>query len=296
MRLNKLGWPLLVLALMGTVALLGFGIEWPWSVVERHYIEPVSSRPYRVYTRSDHDPTQPASVLFALHAYASTPDVLLRGYPLRDLAVRARGMVLVVPEGSRDTLGQLHWNASAACCGVGTSRVDDLAYLRQVLTDLKRRLAVDATRVFAFGVSNGGFMAHRWASDPAASLRAIASVSGAGLAADELPKEGLVPLSVLQVHGDEDDIVLYAGGRMRGAEYPSARATVSLYLRAAGIARAPQVSATRTWPFGTIRREEWRQGDTRVALWTVQGGGHQLRAAQLSVGSILDFLEPRPRR
>src|SRR6202008_4792401 len=111
--------------------------------------------------------------------YATPPEMLPQAFSLADDASEERGFLVVVPRGTTDLDGQPFWNASRACCGNTKIDVDDLGYLRGVLADLKKHYAVDPARVYALGVSNGAFMAHRWACS-SADLAGIAAISGVG--------------------------------------------------------------------------------------------------------------------
>jgi hypothetical protein len=95
---------------------------------------------------------------------------------------------------------------------------------------------------------------------------------------------------VLHIHGDADSVVRYDGGRMRESDYPSARASIAPFLSAQSAPSTARVSISHTLLFGAIHKQEWSTSDSRVALWTVAGGGHDLRAARISALGILDFL------
>jgi polyhydroxybutyrate depolymerase len=254
------------------------------------HTEPASGRSYRVLTRADHDRRRPAPLLFLLHAYATHPDVALRGFALEALAVHGRGFILVVPEGRRDAAGNYCWNASRACCGEGPARPDDLGYLRGVLAAVRQRYALDPPLASVLGVSNGGFMAYRWACAAPAELAAIVSISGAGPGSEDPPCALATPVSLLHIHGDRDQLVEYAGGRMRDSDYPSAAGSLAPFVRAARAAPTPRSRRMHTLLYGSILEQRWTGRDARVALWTVRGRGHQLRAAQACVLEILDFL------
>jgi polyhydroxybutyrate depolymerase len=258
--------------------------------VDTTLIEPRTRRAYRVVTRSDHDPRVPAPVLFALHPYRTVPAVLVEGLSLIAHAVQDRGYVLVVPEGARDDEGQPFWNASAACCGKTARPPDDVAYLKAVLDDLGSRHALDRERVFAIGASNGGFMAQRWACDQRGDLRAIVSVSGAAQGPDDPPCAPGRPLRVLSIHGDRDPLILYEGGRSAGGRYPSARSTAESWRKSNRLEGDPERSTRWVFRLGSLKVEEWR-GPARVALWTVEGGDHELRGVRRLVPELLDFLE-----
>ena len=254
-------------------------------------VEPVTGRRYALVVRADRDPGVPAPALFVLHPYATEPAVLPDNYALERRAVAKRGWILVVPEGTRDAGGRLSWNASAACCGTGEMRPDDLDYLRLVLADVRRRGAIDEARVYAFGESNGGFMAHRWACDPQGGIRALVSIAGAAPGPDDPPCGARAPVSVLQVHGDRDAMVRYEGGRTERGRYPSARESVALWRRLDACEPVPRTSVeTRLFFLSPLRVEAWSCPHARVALWTAAGGGHQLPAIRRWTEEMLDFL------
>ena len=265
------------------------------------FVEPGSAREYTVVSRADHDPKRPARVLFSLHPYGNEPELLVESYRLVHHAVKERGWILVVPRGERDEMGLRYWNASAACCGFG-ARKDDRAYLRGVLADVRKRFAIDAASVSAIGVSNGSFMAQRWACDPVGELRVIVSIAGAGPGAEDPPCTPSVPVSVLHIHGDADDSVLYRGGtgdpqRLgQSGPYPSAPETVRAWLHvgsgaAASASARPQVTRTRTWSLSVVRREEHSLPGRSVRLWTVEGGDHGLPVLRRMVGEIFAFMD-----
>lgn len=82
--------------------------------------------------------------------------------------------------------------------------VDDVAYVDGLLAEVRRAVNVDAARLFATGISNGGSMSHRLACDRSDVFAAIAAVGGANQA-DAAP--GCVPTQpfpVMQLHGTED--------------------------------------------------------------------------------------------
>lgn len=280
-----------LLQVLGAVAPASLLAACGGGVSESPFIEPATSRGYVVWARRDHDRTRPAPVLFALHAYATSPEVLVRAFALVPRAAASRGWILVAPAGTRDGAGKLSWNASAACCGIGPQRPDDVEFLHRVLEDVRRRIAVDPERVYAIGVSNGAFMAHRWACAPSGDLRAIVSIAGAAQGPDDPPCTPSVPVSVLHVHGDEDQTIRYQGGSADGARYPSARESAGFWRNANGCSPEATVTRRRSFLFGDSRIESWSGPRARVALWTVEGGAHHIRALRFDAEEMLAFLE-----
>ena len=216
--------------------------------------------------------------------------VLLRNYDLVRRAAGERGWLLVVPQGVADGEGRLSWNASAACCAAGAAGPDDVGYLRSVLADVRRHAAVDPLRVYAFGESNGGFMAHRWACEPGGELRAIASIAGAAPGPGIPPCAPAAPVSVLEVHGDRDERVRYEGGWSLRGRYPGARETIERWRALDGCAPIGRSARdTRLLFFAPLRVDSFACPSAAVELWTVEGGGHQLRGLRLWSRAVIHF-------
>ena len=143
-----------------------------------------------------------------------------------DRVALAAGMAVVFPNGSNAPVARLllsrggirTWNAGGgrdgATCVSGDAckrDVDDVGYVRALLADVGRRIAVDPKRVFATGFSNGAALAHRLACEAADLFAAVAPVSGenqAALAACAPSR----PVAVLSIHGTLDRCWPYAGG------------------------------------------------------------------------------------
>ena len=86
---------------------------------------------------------------------------------------------------------------------------DDLAFTRRLLDLLESRVCVDARRVSAAGVSNGGGFVARLGCELSDRLAGIVVVAGGFSAL--APCAPARPLSVLEIHGTDDPVVPYAG-------------------------------------------------------------------------------------
>ena len=132
-------------------------------------------------------------------------------------------------------LGIYFWNATGACCGfehIYGPQVDDADFLLSLVDEMLTHYSVDPQRVYIYGYSNGGFMAHRMACDHADRFAAV--VSGAGATFKDPERcAPTVPISVLEVHSIADDNVLFDGGfapevpPSPETEYPGAIETIT---------------------------------------------------------------------
>ncbi len=248
----------------------------------------VMGRPFYLRLPAHHDPARPAPLLLLLHPfYPGDGERAVQMYDLAPLA-DARGLIVAAPTGTMGSRGMRFWNASDACCAGDDPAPDDVAYLTAVVKRVRELHRVDEKRVFVLGYSNGGFMAHRLACDAADTFAGAVSLAGA--AAQRPGCAPARPLALLEIHGDADDIVPYAGGRlpMGTHDVPSAREGVARFAAALHCG-AP---AARE---GTPAVEEWACPAGAAALWTVRGGRHRGLATPPLLGGALDFLLAHPR-
>jgi polyhydroxybutyrate depolymerase len=212
-------------------------------------------------------------------------------------ATNARGVLLAIPDGTRDHTGKLFWNATEACCDFDHLPVDDVAYLDAIIGDVSLKQHVDPARIYIIGHSNGAFMAHRYACERSDRIAAIVALAGVPWADGATCKAGR-SVSVLQVHGDADRIIEYGGGKSfgNGAPYPSAEATVAMWAARDGCSKTRHESGAtldldQDVPGNETVREAYACPDgTDVALWRMRGSGHVPRFGARFATAALDFL------
>jgi polyhydroxybutyrate depolymerase len=152
----------------------------------------------------------PLPVMLAFHGGGGEA-AGFEGYSGFNAIADREGFLAVFPDGTGPLRNRLlTWNAGT-CCGYAVQRdVDDVGFAIAVLDDLARRTAVDPSRVYAAGHSNGGMMAYRLAAERADRIAAIVSVGGAmTLTAPFAPSR---PVAILHIHSVDDPRALYDGG------------------------------------------------------------------------------------
>ena len=222
-------------------------------------------------------------------------------YQLEPLAEK-QGFLYVRPNGTPNSWGDLSWNATDACCNSSTPQVDDSAYLISVVDRIKSAYKVDPRRVFVFGISNGGFMAHRLACDHADEISAIVSVVGSTFLDPQMcrPSE---PVSVLEIHGTADDSVPYDGGQFEsGHPFPGSEQTVADWATFNGCDATRTLTgehldleARLTGSETVVSRFDGCPAGIAVELWTVEGGSHALQITPDFVPEALAFLAAHPK-
>lgn len=156
-------------------------------------------------------------LLFLLHGYSSNA-IDTRAFFNVGAEADRHGIVVLAPEGTRDTQNNRFWNATIACCDWFQTGVDDATYLSELIDEAVERHAIDPERIYFMGISNGGFMSHRMACDYGDKIRGIVSFNGSSTqhAQDCDPEH---PVEIIHVHGTADTTVTYEGT----SAYPGAQ-------------------------------------------------------------------------
>src|SRR5262249_57738455 len=104
-------------------------------------------------------------------------------------------------------------NAGAGCGEGGMNMVDDVGFVGAILDKLQADVCVDTGRIYATGMSNGGFLSHRLACELSNRIAAVAPVAGVLGVPTCTPAR---PISVMHFHGTSDQLVPYNGNPQMG--------------------------------------------------------------------------------
>lgn len=156
------------------------------------------------------------------------------------------------------------------------SYIDDEAYVDRLLDTLEQRFGADPTRIYATGMSNGGFFTNQLACDRSDRIAAFAPVSGPLGDAGSCRPGRTVPIVML--HGTNDPLVPYDRplpftGRL------DAPHTAAFWAARNGCGPVPvDTLLPDVDPDDGTRvvRHEWTgcPADAPVVLYEIQGGGH----------------------
>ena len=229
--------------------------------------------------------------------------ILLHGYGINGVGqdfvfpfskqVDARHFLYVEANGTQDRAGRRFWNATDACCNFEALSVDDVAFVRALIDDVKAKHAVK--KVFVVGHSNGGFMTLRLACEASDVIDAVTAVSSSTWNDfTRCPAGRAIPL--LLVHGTADATISYEG---KAGLYPSAPETGNRFARRAGctgsweaLEPADFVSSV---PDSETKRERIAGCSPGIELWSVAGVGHVPDFDSRWVTATLDWLEGNSR-
>jgi polyhydroxybutyrate depolymerase len=237
-------------------------------------------RRFFVHVPPGYDPAQPAPLVLALHGGRGSGRDAARLSGLSAQADRG-GFLIAYPDGVDG-----HWNDGRDVERYRAQReqVDDVDFLVTLIDHLAGRYAVDRTRVYVTGASNGALMANRLACEHAERFAAIAPVIGsmaAGVARRCAPTRAM---PVLLINGTDDRLVPWNGEAVRFAGRDLGRILplpelVRFWVRHNGCAPVPEITplpdvdpddGTRV----VLQRYNGCRDGASVLLYEVQGGGH----------------------
>lgn len=182
-----------------------------------------SKRPVQV--RTIPATAQPAPLLIGLHSAGMSGDHF-EGKAKLTTSAKAAGWIYITPSGTFGGDGRRVWNAAKSCCQHGGEPVDDIAYINSVIDWVKKIHAVDESRIYLVGTSNGAFMSYTYAC---ATGRVRAVVALAGALDTDFTCASKKNFAVLAIHGTSDSVIKYKGGSHAGHSYTSAEATTSFF-------------------------------------------------------------------
>ncbi len=231
------------------------------------------TRRYLVHTPPSYDGRRPLPVVLAFHGGGGRAETMVRQSRLNPVADKY-GFVVVYPDGT-GRLRLLTFNAGT-CCGYAVAKkVDDVAFVSQLLDALPGRYAIDPRRVYATGMSNGAMFCYRLAAELSERIAAIAPVAG-DMGVDGPQPRRSVP--VMHFHGLADRNVLYEGGlgpnQYEKTPHRSIADTLAFWIRA-NHCQAEPVAQDRTADYLFDRWEPRpEEPGAPVVLYRLLAGGH----------------------
>jgi len=201
---------------------------------------------------------------------------------MRELAKREDALI-VYPQGY-----ERQWNDGRAVSHIPAQKlqIDDIGFLSALIDLMIAKRDADPLRVYATGISNGGFMSNRVAcelSDKVAAVGIVTAGMPVKLAAYCKPTE---PVAVLIMNGTEDPLCPFNGGNVGSKRRPrgemmSALDSFQFWLQRAGYQEAaPRMrlvalpDTDKTDGTQVFKQSFAGKNGQEIMLYTVENGGH----------------------
>ncbi len=156
-----------------------------------------------LHVPDSYDGTESVSLILAFHGGVGTPKNIEDQSQLSELSDQ-EGFIVCYPEGYKRT-----WNAGGCCGKAMKDNVDDVGMVSALIDQLLADYNIDPKRIYATGMSNGGFFSYRLACELSDKIAAIAPVASTMNFPECNPTQA-VP--VIHFHSYEDSNVPYLGG------------------------------------------------------------------------------------
>jgi polyhydroxybutyrate depolymerase len=254
------------------------------------YNETLSGRKFTVHLPRSYNQAKPSPVVMVFHGLGMN-GTSARALSAMDIPAESNGFITVYP----DAIGG-RWNDGVQ----RETGIDDVAFVSAMLDAISRKFRIDSRRVYACGISNGGYFVQRLACELSNRIAAIGVVAATAsdavcsrcaarrgmpvvffLGTDDplLPREGetkelgklgeALGLSDLGIKNINPAAAKFAGV-MTAAEAPEFWARNN---NASAHARQ-EVLPDRDGRDGCKVSRETFGGSSEVVVYTIEGGGH----------------------
>lgn len=231
----------------------------------------IGSREYAVYIP---DGTGPFSLIIGLHGGFGTIQEFNASTYISTAGVK-RGYVVAIPQGMGKS-----WNVGDCCGPASQLGVDDIGFLLSIINDVSNITAIDKSKVFLMGHSNGGGLAYRFATEHPELI------AGVGVQSTSLgiyvPTK---PANIFHIHGTADTNVSYYGGigPNSGQKNIPVAETIGRW-----VSTLTNPTMTHKLKLNNITEDTYVGSDGHaVKLWTIEGADHAWM--DLSTSSILEL-------
>lgn len=220
-------------------------------------------RTYRVHLPGNYDENQDYPLVINMHGLGSN-SFEQEFYSEFDQVADTAGIVIAYPDGVNN-----QWNIFQ------DTGVDDVGFISALIDTMNANYSLDLKRVYACGMSMGGFMSHRLGCQLNDRIAAIGSVAGL-IVYFNCNFTRKVP--VLQIHGTADDVVPYDG-----VAYTIQYWTMNDYCPDSIVTELPDIDTTDQSTVTLTTYAPCYEG-TEVLLYTINGGGHTWPGATYIIG------------
>ena len=169
-------------------------------------------RDFSIYIPESYTHDSPSSMIFVFHGFGGSNDFIMYTSDFNSISER-ENFIVVYPQGS-SFWGYPHWNVGGWTNGSSVNDIEFIDFLIYLISD---QYNINQNRVYATGMSNGGFFCHLLACQLSDKIAAVASVTGSMTNEILNNCDPSKEVPILQIHGTEDPIVTYEGNSAIGS-------------------------------------------------------------------------------
>ncbi len=229
------------------------------------------ARTYVTHLPNNRQPTQPVPLVLVFHGYGSQGKDLAKSSGFNQIADR-ENFIVVYPDGL-----DRRWN-------VGGS--EDVAFTNSLIQQFQQRYKIDSRRIYATGISNGGFLVQRLACESSSQIAAFASIVATLPDGLQSQCRSNRPVSMLMMNGTDDRKVPWSGGSLPYGQILSVPSSINFWRQRNQCPKPPQVRSLN--PRVQIDQYTSCKNNSEVELVTLKGAGHVFPRGGGGANSLID--------
>ena len=233
-------------------------------------------RNYRLRLPKDHQKTEAIPLVFNFHGFSSNAGQQEFYSGMNTLADKEK-FAVCYPNGINAA-----WNVGWSF----GSTADDVGFVEAMIEKFVVDYGFDRNKIYACGMSNGGFFSYHLACNLSNKIAAIASVTGSMVPGtfEKCTPSSSIP--VMEIHGTADDVVAYGGTTNISLSVDSVITFWSNHNQCVGPFLKENLPNTNSNDQSTVEKYVYKDCDTdrEVWLYKVLGGGHTWPGAIISIG------------
>ena len=156
------------------------------------------------YVSYPNETSEPSGLIINMHGFGGSASSQT-GTQMSNYA-HPQNLAVVYPQGANSNIGTTSWN-------VGTfwdfNDQDDVGFISAIIDEVALNFDIDLNRVYACGMSNGGYMAYELACELSDKITAFGSVTGNFMLNTNQECENERQIPIIHFHGTSDPTVDY---------------------------------------------------------------------------------------
>ena len=162
------------------------------------------------------DEPEPVPLVISMHGLGQTIENM-RNYSQMTYFASDQGIAVVYPQGL-NFFGGPAWNAGVYW---SLSFFDDVGYINALIDSVSSNFSIDSNRIYACGMSNGGYMAYDLSCELADRIVAFGSVTGNFMLNSEQDCTNEREIPIIHIHGTSDGVINYYPPTFDGSLSPN---------------------------------------------------------------------------
>lgn len=237
-------------------------------------------RSYHLYLPKSYDGSKSLPLLLLFHGGGGDGRRMVN-FTGFDKVAGEEGVIVVCPDGV-----ERHWDDGRTDTGYRAheEKVDDVGFVGRLIDTIEHDYKVDASRVYASGISNGAMLSFRLMLETPEKFAGIAAVVGSLPEPLSRQKWNSEPLPLIMINGTRDPLVPYDGGYVKFFGKTKGRVvsvpdTVKFFAEHNRCSSPPEVSELKLESNKSglsVKRTAYTAAGNGADLefYAIEGGGH----------------------